>query len=96
VANARRHADATHIWIALIYDEETLVLRIADDGRGFENAQARFVAEGHFGLQGMRERANAIRARLNFGAREDGGEASPGTVVMVELELKNPNRRSTG
>ena len=54
-------------------------LMIADDGRGFEPAE---VSGDHYGLVGMRERADAIGARLWVDSRP-----GKGTRIIVELEL---------
>ncbi len=95
VANSRRHANAENIWIALSYDREMLRMRIVDDGIGIEDAAGDLVAQGHFGLQGMRERAHAIGARLNIQGREIEGTASQGTVVEVEMDLRRMNRKNS-
>ena len=39
-------------------------MRIRDDGHGFDTAE--ITAPGHYGLGMMRERAEAVGARLNF------------------------------
>ncbi len=58
VTNALKHAGAAVIRIALSITDGKAVLEIADDGKGFDPARnPRGPAEGHFGLQGMKERA---------------------------------------
>jgi ligand-binding sensor domain-containing protein/signal transduction histidine kinase len=95
VANSKKHAAAAHIWIALSYDKEQLRLRIADDGAGFTDERSRFVSQGHFGLQGMQERADAIGARLKIESGKD-ETVNSGTVVAVELSLRESLRKSKG
>ena len=58
-----------------------LGLRIDDDGKGFDLAD-RGAADGHFGIQGMRERAKRIGAELRI-------DTAPGrgTIVSVTLPL---------
>ena len=83
VANARRHARAQAITIALHHGRRTLTLRISDDGVGFAGAAQG--AAGHFGLVGMRERAPALGARIEIRNRASGG-------VVVQLQV--PGRRA--
>ena len=45
-------------------------LRITDDGIGFDPAS---IPSGHFGLQGMRERAKKINAKLDIATSPSGG-----------------------
>jgi signal transduction histidine kinase len=62
IANAIRHADPTHMGIALFYDENRVTLSVTDDGTGF-------VESGDllgFGLRGMRKRAAAVSATLEI------------------------------
>jgi signal transduction histidine kinase len=59
--NVARHANATRAEIELKFDSAQLVILIRDDGRGFDPAKAH---PGHFGLQSMRERADAVGATL--------------------------------
>ena len=55
--NIVRHSGADRVDIVLEVDAQSLVLRITDNGRGFDPAMKR---PGHFGLQSMRERAAAV------------------------------------
>jgi signal transduction histidine kinase len=63
--NAFRHAEAQQIEVEFRYDERQLRLRVRDDGKGidamFLKAEGR---TGHFGLHGMRERANLMGGKL--------------------------------
>lgn len=80
--NAIQHADASEIAVRLTQYPDHLRLTVTDDGRGIQGRadSARFVAQGHFGLAGMRERASMIGARLNIQTALEYG-----TVVSVEL-----------
>jgi signal transduction histidine kinase/ligand-binding sensor domain-containing protein len=82
VANALRHAEAQHVKIDLSFAPKKLVLAVTDDGRGFVPETNGMGPDGHYGLRGMRERAQQIHARLNV-------ESSPGrgTEVLVEAEI---------
>jgi signal transduction histidine kinase len=56
---------ASRIEVELIYDEH-LSLRVLDNGKGTDPRIAEKRRVGHFGLQGMRERAARIGAKLNM------------------------------
>ena len=73
IANVRRHARATNLWVTLVADGPTMRMEIVDDGIG--NATPR---DRHWGLQTMRERAGGIGADLEITGREGGG-----TVVRL-------------
>lgn len=80
--NASRHAQASRIEVGLDYGVDRLRLIIRDDGRGFELPAAReaFARQGHFGLLGLRERADLISADMRI-------ETSPGQGTLVEVSL---------
>jgi signal transduction histidine kinase len=54
--NIRRHAEAKNVHIAFVQEHSGVSLMIKDDGKGFNPHQPH---PGHFGLQYMRERAEA-------------------------------------
>jgi signal transduction histidine kinase len=64
IANVIKHAEATQIRLVARVSGHAVVIRIIDNGRGFD---ARAVASGR-GLPGMRNRALAIGATLEMGA----------------------------
>jgi len=80
--NALQHADASEVAARLTQYPDRLRLTVTDDGRGIVGGvePSRFVAQGHFGLAGMRERAAMIGARLDIQTAPDYG-----TVVILEL-----------
>jgi signal transduction histidine kinase len=79
VANAEHHARPRHLRVRWESDGHTGRLTVADDGRGFVAGKA--ASAGSYGIQGMRERANAIGAHLEI-------ESEPfvGTAVECRLE----------
>ena len=83
IGNVRKHARASNLWVTLDSDGSTLSLSIEDDGVG--NAGPR---EHHWGLQTMRERAEAVGARLDVSPRSDGGTV----VVLRSLMTADPHR----
>ncbi|HEY0395588.1 MAG TPA: GAF domain-containing sensor histidine kinase [Candidatus Elarobacter sp.] len=77
LANARLHANASRIEIELAAEEHAVVLRVRDDGAGFDPA----VRDGErFGLRGMEERARLVGGEL----RVESG-AGRGTTVEVVI-----------
>ena len=81
VRNAFRHANARRIEVEIRYDERRLRVRVRDDGRGIQPAVLQGDRPGHFGLPGMRERAEIIGGRLNVWS--EGG-------LGTEIELTIP------
>ncbi len=65
--NAFLHADAVTVEVAISYDAHEFRLKVRDDGKGIDpemlNAGGR---EGHFGLPGMRERAEVVGGILTI------------------------------
>jgi signal transduction histidine kinase len=84
--NAIRHADASEIGVRLTQYPDHLRLTISDDGQGIQHSTdfSRYVAEGHFGLAGMRERAKMIGATLDIQSARDYG-----TAVILEVPMVN-------
>ena len=80
--NAIQHADASEIAVRLTQYPDRLRMTVTDDGQGIAGGLdlRRFVAEGHYGLAGMRERAAMIGGKLEVQTAADYG-----TVVILEL-----------
>ena len=80
--NAIQHADASEIAVRLTQYPDRLRMTITDDGRGITGSSdpRRLVAEGHYGLAGMRERAAMIGGHLEVQSAPDYG-----TVVVLEI-----------
>jgi signal transduction histidine kinase len=64
MANALRHSHAESIDVQLRYEEAGLVLAVKDDGQGFDAERAIPLTVGHYGLTGMRERAERIGGHM--------------------------------
>ncbi len=84
VTNAVKHASASHVRIHLEMASRKLSLRVADDGRGFEQDEAFSEVGGHFGLLGMRERAERLGGELQLHS-----ELGQGTEVEVTVPLSS-------
>jgi signal transduction histidine kinase len=82
LGNAFRHAGAHSIEAELNYERSELRIRMRDDGQGIESSILRQGhRDGHFGLPGMRERAQRIGAHLDVWSRSGAGS---------EVELRIP------
>ena len=74
LSNAVQHARAARVDVALRLDGETLTLAVDDDGVGLpETDPVDLAARGHYGMLGMHERADLLRAALSVGPSPLGG-----------------------
>ena len=71
--NAFTHAHAQQIEGEITYADRSLRLRIRDDGSGISPSILKEGRKGHYGLGGMRERAEQIGAKLNIWSRVGAG-----------------------
>jgi two-component system, NarL family, sensor histidine kinase UhpB len=76
LTNVARHSNASRVTITLERGPDSVVLRIVDDGRGFDSARS----EEHGGLRSMRERALLVGGALAIEQVPTGG-------VEVRLEV---------
>ncbi|HEY6509038.1 MAG TPA: two-component regulator propeller domain-containing protein [Vicinamibacterales bacterium] len=76
VSNAIRHGNPTRVGVELTCEDDHARLRVSDDGRGFDPDS---VADpgSHYGLRGMRERAEQVRGTVVI-------RSSPGHGTRVE------------
>jgi signal transduction histidine kinase/ligand-binding sensor domain-containing protein len=82
IRNAFAHAAANHIEVEIRYDQDQLRLRVRDDGKGIDPKILQAGGQpGHFGIPGMRERAQRIGAHLDFWSESGAG---------AEVELTIP------
>jgi signal transduction histidine kinase len=79
--NAFRHASARRVEAEVRYDDEQLRVRIRDDGKGMApEVLKKGRRQGHWGLPGVKERAQRIGAQLDFWS-----EAGAGTEVQLSI-----------
>jgi signal transduction histidine kinase len=74
LANVRRHSGARNVEVGLRTDDESILIEVADDGRGFDPGSPR----AGIGLSAMRERVEGLGGEIEVRSRP--GE---GTKVMV-------------
>jgi len=87
IENAARHAQAKSVRVKLTGSGSELCMEIADDGVGFDLHTVE--AGRHFGLQGMRERAQLIHAVLDIISR-------PGEGTRLSLSWHGETRQNGG
>jgi len=82
LANVTRHAAAQHVGVIIRYRREELWVSVKDDGAGFipPPEAGDLSRTGHFGLIGMRERAEFIGARIEW-------HSAPGKGTRITLRL---------
>ena len=80
VVNAIRHGHARHIRIAGEFRDGSIRFSVRDDGTGFNLSSVQGPAQGHFGLQGIRERLAAISGNMEIES-----ETGTGTKVTVSF-----------
>ncbi len=88
--NAFIHAGAREIEVEISFDVDALRLRFRDDGRGIESPILTDGRGGHWGLRGMRERAEKIGASLDILSGE-----GRGTEVALSLPARRAYVRGT-
>jgi len=82
VNNISRHANASEVWLKVEQAKDELRIQLRDDGIGF-NMDGEIPA-GHYGLQGMHERAELVGGSLEISSAPGAG-----TTLNVVLPLKD-------
>jgi signal transduction histidine kinase len=80
--NAVTHANPDRIFVNLTFDIKRVQLSVRDNGRGFD--QSAQTSNGHFGLIGMRERAQRIGGTLHIVSSSE-----TGTEIVVDVPIPN-------
>ncbi|MGH2525025.1 MAG: sensor histidine kinase, partial [Anaerolineales bacterium] len=92
VRNTLRHARAKTVRLRGRLEPDEIDLTVEDDGQGFELGEspdlAELLAQGHYGLVGMLERAEIIGARVNMHSAP-----GQGTRVRVTWKRDKPRQR---
>ena len=79
ISNALRHAEANHIHVLLIARDQRIILRIVDDGKGFDMEK---VGTGSYGLENMQERAHDLGGTCHIVSLPN-----KGTKVEVQVPI---------
>jgi signal transduction histidine kinase len=81
--NARKHANAPHIWVRLrSFEKEVALLEIEDDGLGFDVAAVNksYDKRGSLGMVNLRERSELVNGLLNM-------DSAPGKGTRVQVYI---------
>jgi signal transduction histidine kinase len=93
IRNACTHSGASRLEVELRYARD-LTLRVDDNGTGIDPAVADRGNDGHFGLQGMRERAARIGGKLTLGNSSSSGTeiklVVPGGIIFRKTMPARP------
>ena len=83
--NIRKHADARNAIIRLLASFPYLILRIEDDGKGFDVKQrlANITNEKRMGLRSMEERVSLLQGNMEIKSRP-----GKGTRILIEVPYK--------
>lgn len=68
IHNVLRHAEATEVYIRFRWDEDTIILEVEDNGKGFELPRhwIDLVRQEHYGLAGLAERMESVRGKMEI------------------------------
>jgi PAS domain S-box-containing protein len=83
--NIKKHADASHVTIRLVASFPNIILRVEDDGKGFDVMErlARALHEKHMGLSSMEERVSLLQGKMGIESRP-----MQGTKILIEVPCK--------
>lgn len=82
--NAIRHGGAGEIRIRGAVVDGLLRITVADNGRGFDPERCGGPEEGHFGLEGIRNRLAKLGGTLAIDSRPEGGATATVTVAVPQ------------
>ena len=84
LTNIEKHAHATTVFVDFSVDSTSLTLEIRDNGIGLSSGCVHTPAEGHYGIEGMFERAHILNATLTIDSHSAAGGVH--TVLTVPLD----------
>ncbi len=89
ISNAFRHSQASEVAVRVMYGPKSVMLAVADNGHGFDPmGQEINPRAGHWGLRGMKERAEVIGFECNSAPNK-------GTEVMVTVPVHRAYKKSS-
>ncbi len=89
--NIKKHADADQITIRLVASSPNIILRIEDNGKGFdvEGSLIKALNEKRMGLKSMEERVSLLKGNIKIQSR-----LMKGTKIFIEVPYKNRKKGS--
>jgi signal transduction histidine kinase len=92
LVNAFRHSRGTQIELELDFEDKRFGLVVRDDGTGIDPGMIEMGRDGHWGLRGMRERAEKIGAKLSFWSSSVAGtEVILSVPAHLAYQSQSPN-----
>ena len=87
--NIRKHADANHVKIVLVASYPNIILRIEDDGKGFDvkAREAELDGKKRMGLRSMTERVNLLQGLIKIKSRP-----KRGTKIFIKIPFMKGKR----
>ncbi|MEE4266074.1 MAG: histidine kinase, partial [Desulfobacteraceae bacterium] len=99
LTNIRKHARAERVTVKLLRTASHIILRIEDDGQGFDvqNRAPGLEAEKHLGLRSMEDRVNLLRGDITITSKKGKGTQLfikiPDRQRQIGLQKTHPQRR---
>ena len=90
VVNAIRHGAAKSVKVAGSVEDGKVLFSVTDDGSGFDPSNVPGMVQGHFGLQGIRERVEGFEGEMSLTSA-----IGKGTKVTIALHLPQDNSGAT-
>ena len=86
LSNVRKHAGASEVTVNLEIEDDSLLVAVADNGRGFDPASYGRSEWPQFGLQTMRERAEAVGGSFDLESAQGRGTTVSVSIPLHEME----------
>ena len=84
-SNAVTHGHATQVKVAGSIDKDRLLFSVKDNGTGFDPSAAKGFSEGHFGLDGIRNRVRKLDGTFTIHSKYGHGARA---IVSIPLKRK--------
>ncbi|MGD2028558.1 MAG: PAS domain S-box protein [Desulfobacterales bacterium] len=86
--NIEKHADANRVTLKMVGSFPYIILRIEDDGKGFDinDRMVSAISEKRMGLRSMEERVNLLNGKMKIQSRP-----TEGTKIFIEVPYKEKN-----
>jgi PAS domain S-box-containing protein len=80
LTNVAKHSEASHVYVDLVKEGNQLILRVKDNGKGFDKQE--ITKKRTLGILGMKERCEMMGGRCNIAS-----EPGKGTTVTITMPL---------
>jgi signal transduction histidine kinase len=91
LTNIKKHADADHVTVRLVAAFPNIILRIEDNGKGFDvqKRMATITKEKRMGIRSMEQRAKLLQGKMEIQSK-----SMQGTKISITLPYKENKRDS--